>query len=111
MLGVQLAELVVMSYAIRLQAFQQPEVSSQSGGTSPISHVLSQEEPGTARAGAGPPAQIPRVPPPSHTRPTITSPPASSDCVSEQHPPEHEITASHITHKLWCELLVNEDLI
>lgn len=34
------------------------------------------------------------------------------DHIPEHLPHEHsKIAASHITHKLWCELLVNEDLI
>jgi hypothetical protein len=50
---------------------------------------LSQEEPGTARAGARPPAWILRVPPSSHTLSAIASPLAT--LIASQSSVPHEL--------------------
>lgn len=86
------------------------EVILQSGGTSPTSHALSQEERGTTRARTGAGAS-PDSMASSRTHPLLPSlllqPPTASQNIF----PMNTDCCSHITHKLWCELLVNEDLI
>ena len=71
----------------------------------------SPEEHGTARAGAGASSDSLGSSFLLHPSAVASPPPAPLDCVPEHFPHEHKIAASHITHKLWCELLVNEDLI
>ena len=110
--GSEGVDLTVVPAAPSSKASSSCEVSLQSGGTSPIHHSLSQEEHGTARAGAG--ASSDSVG--SSFLPYLlcchfSSSPRPPNLVPEHLPREHKIAASHITHKLWCELLVNEDLI